>query len=638
MTTTNTPPSIITEKPQRLSVQKIFSMLLTFGRKPIPASRAGMGAIPHDQGTTFRVWAPHASSVCVTGTFNRWNQMANPLLSEGDGYWSADVRNAQPGDEYKFALYRDHTVLIRTDPYAFDVSDNYQNSVITDLSETDWDVPFSSPKRHELVIYELHVGTFHEQKGTPPGTFQGVIDKLPYLKQLGFNCIQLMPIANFAGRLSWGYNPANPFAITRVYGGWRGFRSLVRAAHQQGIAVIVDVVYNHFGPDNLSLWQFDGWSENGLGGIYFYNDWRAQTPWGHTRPDYGRPAVRNYLMDNVRMWLETFRVDGLRWDATNYIRTAGGFNGGGDIPEGWSLMQEINGMIEQKYPEKFCIAEDLQTNRHLTIGSAYGGAGFASQWDAQFVHAIRSALISPADEYRNVDAVTHALAYRYNEDVFDRVIYTESHDEVANGKARVPEEIAPGDADSIFAKKRATLGAGLVFTAPGIPMIFQGQEFLEDSWFRDDDPLDWDKMRQNQGLVMLYRDLVRLRRNLRGVTAGLMGQNIHVYHTNPQEKLVVFHRWLQGGAGDDVVVVANFANVQYNNYRIGFPCPGFWRMRFNSDFRAYDREFSDDLVGDIPAEEQDYDGLPYSGLIEIAPYSLVIFSQDGVKSGSGNLP
>ncbi len=124
----------------------------------------------------------------------------------------------------------------------------------------------------------------------------------------------------FAGDRSWGYNPAHPFAIESTYGGPAGFQRFVKAAHQKGIAVLVDVVYNHFGPSDLSLWQFDGWSENGMGGIYFYQDWRANTPWGDTRPDYGRREVRQYIRDNALMWLEDYRCDGLRFDATAYIR------------------------------------------------------------------------------------------------------------------------------------------------------------------------------------------------------------------------------------------------------------------------------------------------------------------------------
>ena len=174
----------------------------------------------------------------------------------------------------------------------------------------------------------------------------------------------------------------------------------------------------------------------------------------------------------------------------------------------------------------------------------------------------------------------------YNGDAIQRVIYTESHDEVANGHARVPEEIWPGNAGSWFSRKRSTLGAALVFTAPGIPMIFQGQEFLEDKYFRDNVPLDWSKLKTYAGIQLLYRDLIRLRRNWFNQTRGLRGQQLNVHHVNNADKVIGFHRWENGGPGDDVVVVANFANRSYDSYALGFPRAGQWRVRFNSDWQG----------------------------------------------------
>ena len=340
--------------------------------------------------------------------------------------------------------------------------------------------------------------------------------KLSYLHALGVNAIELMPVKEFAGDYSWGYNPAHPFAVANAYGGREALRALIRAAHEHGIAVFIDVVYNHFGPQELALWQYDGWHENGHGGIYFYNDWRAKTPWAHTRPDYGRPEVRRYLAENARMWLQELGADGLRWDATSYIRTASGFDGdaANHLPDGWNLMRRINDEIHSTLPGRLSIAEDMQNNAALTRAASQGGAGFDAQWDAAFVHTVRAVVIGAQDEGRSMAALRDVLAARFNDSAFDRIVYTESHDEVANGKARVPEEISPGAAAGYFAKKRSVLGAVLVFTAPGIPMIFQGQEFLEDGWFDDHAPLDWSKAQSHNGIVHVYCDLIRLRRNL----------------------------------------------------------------------------------------------------------------------------
>ena len=316
------------------------------------------------------------------------------------------------------------------------------------------------------------------------------MEKLDHLVRLGVNAVQIMPLMEFAGDLSWGYNPAHIFAVESTYGGPDAFKTFVREAHKRGIAVILDVVYNHFGPSDLDLWRFDGWSENDKGGIYFYNDDRCQTPWGDTRPDYGREEVRRFIHDNAMSWLNDYHLDGLRFDMTPYIRSVHG--SGHDLPEGWDLMRWINLSLREQFPERISIAEDMQQDPRI---SAVGddGAAFHAQWDGAFVHPVRQVVIAADDDDRSIQALCAALEARYNDDAFQRVVYTESHDEVANGRARVPYEVDPEDPTGWYAQKRSTLGAALVFTAPGIPMIFQGQEFLQGEWFRDDVPLDWDQ-------------------------------------------------------------------------------------------------------------------------------------------------
>ena len=446
------------------------------------------GALPFEGGCGFVVWAPNAESVSVVGDFNEWDTSANPLAQE-DGWWRGEVAGAKAGEEYRYHIAYNGESFTKIDPYARRVTNSVGNGLIPRPYEGSEPPAFDPPPLNEMVIYELHIGTFGKQpKGSEgPSDIESATERLEYLARLGVNAIEIMPIVEFAGDYSWGYNPSHIFAVESAYGTRHDFREFVHEAHRQGIAVIVDVVYNHFGPSDLDLWQFDGWHENDKGGIYFYNDERNQTPWGETRPDYGRPEVREFIRDNALFWFEELGVDGLRWDATGYIRRIHGHDGedGGDLPEGWALMQWVNDEMRRVAPHGVSIAEDLQSNRHLTIGTEHGGAGFNAQWDARFVHPVREALIAANDADRDMHAVRDALTFRYADDAFTRVVYTESHDEVANGKARVPEEVDPGNAASWAAKKKSTLGAALVFTAPGIPMLFQGQEFLEDRWFHD---------------------------------------------------------------------------------------------------------------------------------------------------------
>ncbi len=585
-----------------------------------------MGTILFPGGVAFRVWAPFASQVFAAGTFNNWSASAHPFASEGNGFWSVEIQGAGVGDEYQFVIRNGLQPLIwHKNPYASEVVNSSGNAIIHDPS-FDWTGDnFQIPQWNELVIYEMHVGTFNDAPGSGPGTFDEILPKLPYLRDLGINAIEVMPVLEFPIDYSWGYNPAQPFSVETALGGPKGLHQFVKAAHTHGIAVILDVVYNHFGPGDLDLWRFDGWSDlNHDGGIYFYDRSRAHTDWGDTRPDYGRSEVRQFIRDNALFWLNKYRLDGLRLDSVGNIRSVNGR----ELPDGWNLLQWINNEIRASQPWKITIAEDLQNNEWITKDTGAGGAGFGAQWDAGFVHPIRAAVIGQSDSARDMWAVRDALIYRYNDDAIQRVIYTESHDEVANGHSRVPEEIWPGNASSWFSRKRSTLGAALVFTAPGIPMLFQGQEFLEDQYFRDTVPLDWSKLNTFAGIQMLYQDLIHLRRNWLNNTRGLRGQNIHVHHVNNDNKLIAFHRWENGGPGDDVVVVANFANRSYGSYTIGFPRAGSWRVRFNSDWQGYSSDFGGQLGYHTVTSNDPADGMPTRANVGVGPYSVLILSQD----------
>ena len=595
----------------------------------VTSTHPGMGANLIPGGCSFRVWAPHAKAVSVVGCFNGWDAEAHFLAEEEAGYWSGVVSGAQYRDEYQYAIHTADRVFTKNDPYARELTNSNGKSVIIDPT-FDWGDTegYRTPPWNEWVIYELHIGTFHDEPGERPGTFDRAIEKLDYLAhELGVNAIEIMPSNEFPGSHSWGYNPSHPFAIERDYGGPKALRRFIKAAHERGIAVILDVVYNHLGPGDLDLWQFDGWSDIGHeGGIYFYDDNRAHTPWGHTRPDYGRGEVRQFLRDNALFWLEEFRLDGLRFDATSYIRAVNGF--AGELPEGWGLLQWINNEVNWRQPWKMMVAEDLRGNSWVTKPTDSGGAGFDSQWSGEFVHPIREAIVSQHDHDRNMFQVADAIRQRFNGDPHQRVIYTESHDEVANGKARVAEEIWPNYADSWFSKKRSSLGAAVVLTSPGVPMLFQGQEFLEDRWFADTDPLDWSRCERYRGIVRLYRDLIRARRNWFDNTRGLRGDHVNVFHINDQSKVLAMHRWDQGGPGDDVIVILNFSNQVFERYRVGLPQTGTWKLRINSDAAEYDVDFGEISVFDTYADSGDYDGFAFSGEIALPPYSALVLSQD----------
>ena len=610
----------------------VLSMAATTPVLAQVSTRAGIGAIPYNNGpgilgVTFRTWAPNATAVSVGGTFNGWSASSHPLSSEGNGWWSRDVALIQAGVQYKFAIKRGTTTYWKNDARARNLTNSIGNSVVYNPNAYNWQTNnFQMPAWTKIVAYEMHIGTFNVPAGAAlPGTFATATAKLDHLQALGVNTLALMPVSEFAGDISWGYNPAHPYSVESSYGGPDALKAFVDAAHQRGIAVMGDVVYNHFGPSDLDLWQYDGWStSSSTGGIFFYEDANANTPWG-ARPNYGRGEVRTYLKENTMMWLNEFRLDGLRFDGTKFMRLRD--YAGPEIPDGWSMLQWCNDSADAQFPGKLMVAEDLGDNEWITKTTGAGGAGFDSQWDGSFAFPVRSAIEATSDSSRDMFAVRDAINKNFNGSMQQRIIYTENHDEVANGRSRVPETIWPGNAGSWYSRKRSTLGAALVMTAPGIPMIFQGQEFLEDGYFAAEDRLDWNKATTYGKVTDLYRSLIRLRRNLDGTSGGLSGPNTNVFHLNNNAKVLAFHRWQNGGAGDDVVVLTNFSNVSYPNYRIGLPRGGLWKVRFNSDSTAYSSDYSNYATADVTADNSGYDGLPFSGNFRFGPYTSVIFSQ-----------
>lgn len=589
-----------------------------------PSPYGGTGSFPAAFGTTFRTFAPFATSINVAGSFNGWNSTQAPLVSEGNGYWSVHFRGVGHGDYYKFVVRNGATTLWQKDAVSRWVTNSVGESRVLDFSTFNWtDSGYSSPSWDDIVVYEMHVGTFHDSPGGAPGTFFTAIEKLDDLKDLGVNVIELLPVQEFAGDYSWGYNPSDPYSVESAYGGPLGLQQFVNEAHQRGIAVILDLVHNHYGPSDLGLWRYDGWSQGSYGGTYFYNDSRAVTPWGDTRPDYGRGEVRSYIRDSVMMFAEKYKIDGFRWDSVLNIRKTNW----GDNGDGWSLVQWINNDLDSSQPWKINIAEDLQGNEWITKSTGAGGAGFDSQWTPSFVHPMRPVMTSVNDSDRNMNDVANALQQNYNGQWLQRVVYTESHDEVANGRSRVPQEIDPGNPGSFYARKRSTLGAVVTLTAPGIPMLFQGQEFLEDGYFRDDDPLDWTKATTYSGIRQMYTDLIRLRRNRDGFSEGLKGPNLNVFHVNNGAKVIAYHRWKNGGAGDDVVVIANFSNTNFNSYSVGLPRPGQWNVVFNSDWNGYSADFGNTFVADSVANGAPMHGLGQSASFALPRYSAVILVQ-----------
>ncbi len=504
-----------------------------------------LGSLVYSNGVTFRTWAPNANNVRVRGDFNGWGHTTLVNEGGGTGYWSVDINGAQAGQEYQYRINNFQT--LRRDPRARRVVNSAGNSFIYNPTNFNWgDTPIPEPWRNDAVIYQMHVGTFNGEDWLP-NTFDKAIERLDHVRDLGINAIKVMPINEFAGNFSWGYNPADLFAIESSLGGPDAFKRFVKACHQRGIAVFVDVVHNHYGPSDLDLWQFDGWSQNNLGGIYFYNDGRAHTQWGSTRPDFGRSQVREFIRDQIFMFVDEYRVGGFRWDSVyNIINTDWGAN-----VDGRNMLTNINWELSQVHPHVFRIAEDHAFDFDMK---------FESQWDVGYRWGLHGQVTTSSDANRNMNTVKGLLDGWPGH---HRVVFSEAHDYIArnHNRSRIPSEIDGGDPYSIWARKRALLAAGIVMTTPGIPMIFQGQEMNETLAFHDDTAIRWWHTNTYAGIVRAYTDLIHTRRNLRGGAQGLKGAGVNVHHVNNADKVIAYIRWDAGGQTDDVVVIANFSST-----------------------------------------------------------------------------
>lgn len=618
------PPRSLLVRFTGCSVAGMILAVATLGVHAQSSHPGVMGSVPFTDsggGVTFRVWAPNATTVSVAGSFNNWSTTAHPLTKEGaSGLWSADIPTAAAGNQYKYVINGSQW---ERDPRGRQVVHSQDNTIIYDPNAFNWagDTRLSVPDT-TLVIYEMHVGAFYNPAGGgAAGRFNEAITKLDHLQQIGINAVELLPICEFPGDLSWGYNPSDPYTVENAgYGGPNGLKNFVKAAHERGIRVFLDVVHNHYGPSDLDLYDFD----TGTGpGIYFYSAAGiCCTPWG-SRPDYGNQGVRSYIIDNFRMWMDEYHIDGFRWDAVGAMRHYD--PGYISIPDADSLIQYINSItIHAEHPGVFSIAED----------DAFG-MDFDAEWDHGFASTLISQAVQADDANRDMNALWSEIA---GSSLFN-VIFAETHDLVGdlNGPSnqRLPTRIHSADPDSYWARKRSMLSAAVLLTTPGIPMLFMGQEMLEDEQFGDANPLDWNHVNLYPGVVSFFRDMTHLRRNLDGVSLGLTGPNVTQQHINNSAKVLAYHRW-GAGAEDQVMVIMNWSATTFPVYNLNFPSDGRWFVNLNSDWPRYGSDFSD--VGSSVIEVTGG-----QGTVGLGPYSVLILSRqahpeldhddDGLLSG-----
>ena len=534
-----------------------------------------MGISSRNGQTQVRVWAPKARSVEIMGDFNGWKATAAERLTldPSSGIWSTTLNRSRPKGSYQFLI---NGQLAKRDPYARAVTPDGLRSLFYDGGEFKWENDKPLPQNPEdLVIYEMHVGTFNDPnaKDGKPATFYDAIKRLGQVAELGVNCVELMPVHEFNGMHSWGYNPCDLFAVEQAYGGPDGLKTFVKAAHRLGLAVHLDIVHNHYGPENLDLLRFDGTGGERSGGIYFYDGTGIDmTPWG-PRVRFDEPMARRFVRDNAILWLEEYHIDGFRWDSTVNIRA---YNmGSAAIPAGAKMLEDINSEIRSRFPERLSLAEDS-----LDIGNFHGS------WDYDFHHSVMGVLGAKTDEAREMSMLSGAIG---SQPTMRRVVYVDNHDEAGkiNRQFRIATDVDPEHPNSDLARRLCGLGALFTFTSPGIPLLFMGNEMQEDGAFHDDRPLDWSKRVRFSGMVALHRDLIRLRRNLDGAGNALKGRGVEIPVADNKMKHIVYWRWHESAPDQKMVISANLSAQPLEKAVIPFPSPGPWKLLLDTESARY---------------------------------------------------
>ncbi len=568
-------------------------------------------------GVVFRVWAPDATSANV-----RVDSTPNdvPMNAIGGGVYEAHVPGAKAGSTYLYVFAGPGGTVTRFDPYCRELAGAACR--VVDPNAYAWTTPsFARPKRAGAVVYEFHVGSYAVPTGAATGTFASTRAALPQIADLGVNVIEVMPVQSFGGSAGgWGYNPQLFQAPMPGLGTSDDFRALVDAAHALGIAVWVDAVINHTdGWTQAPLYCFDGECPNQTAGIYFFPQGTyATTPWG-PRPDYAAPEVATMLAASVDTWMTELRADGFRWDSVSNVRA---LDGQGTVPGATDLLRRINDRVHAL--DGLSIAEDLKGYGAITQSTASGGFGFDAQWDG-FGYTMTNVIVPPSDAGRDLGQVVGALEGSSGGDPFGRLIYLEDHDTVGNGGSRIPAAIDSANPTSFAARKRSMLGALVMLTTPGVPMLFMGEEWLATAPFLSPPTPLAGPTAVGELVRAFYRDMVRLRRNLDGLAGGLSDPGVEIVHRNDTAKVLGYRRY--GASGEDVLVVANFSSTSFTAYNVGVPDANPWRVRVNSDLPAYGSDFTGTQSGSVSPKPIATDGKPYALPLVLGPYSAIVLTR-----------
>ena len=553
------------------------------------------------EGTSFAVWAPNARRVSVVGDFNGWDGRRHAMrVNPGAGIWEIFLPGVAAGARYKFEIKaRNGALHLKADPYAFQAELPPRTaSVVSADAATGLQFPKkgSGPRadrRSPVSIYEVHAGSWRRilEGGNRSLSYRELADMLvPYVKDMGFTHIELMPITEhpFAG--SWGYQPTALFAPTSRFGTPAEFREFVDRCHAEGIGVILDWAAGHFPTDPHGLGLFDG------SHLYEHSDPKEgyHPDWNTLIYNFGRNEVRGFLLSNALFWLSRYGIDGLRVDAVasmlyrNYSRKEGewvpNIHGGVENLEAIDFIRRMNELVYANHHDAITVAEESTAWPMVSRPTYLGGLGFGYKWNMGWMHDTLLYMSKEAVHRKfHHNNLTFGLLYAFTENF----ILPLSHDEVVHGKGSLLAKM-PGDRWQKFANLRAYYG--FMFTMPGKKLLFMGGEIAQEREWDHDTSLDWHLLDDpmHAGMQKLVKDLNRLYRQ-RGALyeRDCEGEGFSWIDCNDGDASII--SYIRRGADPDdfVVVVCNFTPVVRHGYRIGVPRSGGYYEALNTDSTYY---------------------------------------------------
>ena len=590
-------------------------------------------------GVYFAVWAPNAQRVSVVGDFNNWDGRVNPMRKlVGSGVWELFLPGIKQGAHYKFEI-RSQTgaVLLKSDPFAFfNQPGKSTASLIYDLERYAWnDGEWMEARRKKnwpqspISIYEVHLGSWHRktEEGNRQLSYLELADTLlPYVLEMGYTHIELLPVAEHPFEGSWGYQVTNYYAPTSRFGPPDDFRHFVDKCHQAGVGVIMDWVPAHFPKDAHALAEFDGTD------LYEHMDPRQgeHQDWGTLIFNYGRNEVRNFLIGNALFWLDKYHVDGLRVDAVasmlylDYSRKPGQWvpnvYGGRENLDAIHFLKQFNEVCYERFPGIITIAEESTSWPGVSRPTYLGGLGFGFKWNMGWMHDFLEYMsIDPIYRKYHHGNITFSLLYAFQENF----ILVLSHDEVVYGKRSLLSKM-PGDEWQQFANLRMFLA--WMYGQPGKKLLFMGGEFGQRNEWNHDTSLDWQllSLPQHDGLRRLVQHLNHTYKSepalwqLDDIYEGFDWIDFH----DADNSVVSFLRKSRGG--DIIAFVVNATPVVRYNYRLGIPEPGLYREIINTDGETYGGSNVGNL-GVVQSENVPWMGREHSILIHLPPLATLAF-------------